>query len=108
MDTSFSLEGAAEYLAAFIDADGGVYYNLKYNTRSVEIYNTDLELVKEIEKCLQILDIGYRIHKGTYRGDKILYYVNVCKKVDLEKVLTLVPIRSSKKRKRLEECLVLI
>jgi len=51
----------AVYLSAMIDAEGSIIYQKDKSNRQVSIYNTEIELIDNCKKCLEIIGIKYYV-----------------------------------------------
>lgn len=102
---------SASYVAAMIDGEGSVYYQLNYNSgyarsRFVSISNTDDDIINAVSDALSDLDIDHSIYwHYDRRGRKPLSYVYIMGRESLTKVAELVPIQSKRKQDKLAAAL---
>jgi len=103
----FNAETASAYLAAMIDGEGTVAIPAPSNrNRVVRITNTDWGLIEAVAECCDVLCVDVRIveRAGTKRPAHWAraWDVVISKREALERLLAMVPLRSTKKLERLK------
>lgn len=104
-----SRKEATWYLAALIDGEGSVQFakRARGSSRSVQIANTDPDILDAARTCLKILDVPYReydrLPEGNF-GGKLRTYITIASRTGLEALRGL-PIQAASKREALAKCI---
>lgn len=80
----------APYLAGIIDGEGNIYVDKRYNLIQLDITNTNLKLLKNIQKWLKNKNITSYIYSQKRDGRKTTYHLRVYKQKDILKLYKLV------------------
>jgi hypothetical protein len=95
---------AAAYLAAMIDGEGWIGEYRNASNRAIRIANTEFELIDAIAECCDALGVTYHIYDRAARKQNWspIRWLEIYGRDNLATVLARVPIRSERKRARLE------
>lgn len=111
------------FLAGFIDAEGSISINKRKSRNrvefSIQIYNTNLELLKTISSKLKefefhpniikVRDIGSSYYRGKiFNHNYIEYKVSLTRKSEIRRLLELIPTKHPKKLEKVELILYLL
>ena len=97
-------EEALGYLAGIIDGEGCIAYypnSETYAGREVQIANTDKDIVKHVERCLEVLGIDCNIRVQHYPNKKSCYEIHITHRDNLLFIHDCVPLASQTKKDKL-------
>jgi hypothetical protein len=100
----FTNTQAAAYLAAMIDGEGWIGSPKNKQNRAIRISNTDPDLISAIREVCDRLGITYTVQHINARkeGWSAGWWVDITGRANMIRVRDEVPLRSSKKRARLD------